>query len=631
LVRGLYLGLEWGDPDPTAALKIFQSAGAFTGYRSHPLPWRSVLQDDAWVAILTSVNVGMPKHVSWRGRTVYTGVWKGPVGGPVMVRHLNVDGDGQGDLGGHGGEQRAVFVYQLGSYRYWQEFLGRDDFTYGQFGENFTVDGLPDDEVCIGDRYRIGETLFEVTQPRVTCYRVGLRMDDPRIPALLVQHHRPGFYLRVLEEGAVRAGDEIVKVAAGPERMTVAEIDALLYLPGHPRPQIARALRIPALSPGWQASFQAILDEPESGTGNAGLAAAAPPPAWPGFRPLRVTAIERESATISSVRLADPDGAPVPSALPGQFLTVRLRPDPAGPPLLRSYSLSGRPGADEYRISVKRESHGAGSAYIHSRVRAGDRVEVAAPRGTFTLRSGTVPVLLISGGVGATPVLAMLHALAAARSPREVWWLHAARNGAERPFTAESAALLARLPRARTHICFSRPDPADEPGRDYDTAGRLSVDLLRRLDPPRGAEAYLCGPAGFLTDVAEALVTVGVAASRIHTEVFGSQPALTPGITPAPARPPHPPAGSPGDGPVVSFARSDLTVPWRADYQSLLDLAEACDVPTRWSCRTGVCHNCESGLLSGEVAYSPEPVDEPAPGNVLICSARPRGAVVLDL
>ena len=237
---------------------------------------------------LLSVNVGMPKDVSWQGKTVFTGVFKDPVSGPRRVRRLNVDGDGQGDLAGHGGEQRAVFVYQLDSYRYWERELGRDDFVYGQFGENFTVEGLADDEVCIGDRYRIGSAVFEVTQPRVTCYRVGIRMDDPRIPALLVSHRRPGFYFRVLEEGDVQAGDEIVKLAAGPEQMTVAEVDALLYLPGHPRQQLLRALRIPALSPGWQASFRALL-EGEPGSGNAGLAAASPPPAWTGFRPLTVT------------------------------------------------------------------------------------------------------------------------------------------------------------------------------------------------------------------------------------------------------------------------------------------------------------------------------------------------------
>src|SRR4051794_28243420 len=245
------------------------------------------------VGTLLSVNVGLPKDVPWQGRTVFTGVFKDPVTGPRHVGRLNVDGDGQGGLAGHGGEQRAVFVYQIDSYRYWERELGRHDFVHGQFGENFTVDGLSDDEVCIGDRYRIGTAEFEVTQPRVTCYRVGLRLDDPRIPALLVSHRRPGFYFRVLEEGDVEAGDEIVKLAAGPEQMPVAEVDGLLYLPGHERQALLRALRIPALSPGWQASFRALLDE-APGTGNAGLGASSPPPAWPGFRRLAVAAIAPE-------------------------------------------------------------------------------------------------------------------------------------------------------------------------------------------------------------------------------------------------------------------------------------------------------------------------------------------------
>ena len=149
----------------------------------------------------------------------------------------------------------------LDSYRYWQSQLQRDDFIHGQFGENFTVDGLSDQEVCIGDRYRVGGALFEVTQPRVTCYRVGIRMNEPRMAALLVAHGRPGFYLRVLEEGEVEAGQDFVQIAVGPERMSVAEIDALLYKPGHAESQLQRALRIPALSAGWRASLQALLEQ----------------------------------------------------------------------------------------------------------------------------------------------------------------------------------------------------------------------------------------------------------------------------------------------------------------------------------------------------------------------------------
>src|SRR5580698_1319765 len=247
---------------------------------------------------LLALCVGLPRERAWRGRIVRTGVWKEPVVGRRMVRRLNIDGDGQGDLKGHGGEQRAVLVYQLESYRYWERALGRPEFAFGQFGENFTVDGLSDREVCIGDRYRIGEALFEVSQPRVTCYRIGMRMDEPRMAALLVSHGRPGFYLRVLEEGLVGAGDEIIKISDGPERMSVAEINALLYLPGHRREDLQRALRIPALSPGWQQSFRAMLAQPShSGleAGNPGLSAENyPPPAWPGFRSLRVSRIDQE-------------------------------------------------------------------------------------------------------------------------------------------------------------------------------------------------------------------------------------------------------------------------------------------------------------------------------------------------
>ena len=583
------------------------------------------------IGALLSVNVGLPRDVTWQGRTVHTAVWKEPVAGPRMVRRLNIDGDGQGDLAGHGGEQRAVFVYQIESYRYWQDQLGRDDFTSGQFGENFTVQGLADDQVCIGDRYRIGGAVFEVTQPRVTCFRVGIRMDDPRMPALLVSRHRPGFYFRVLTEGPVEAGQEIVKLASGPEGMTVAEMDALLYLPGHPRQQLLRALRIPALSGGWKASFQEMLDQPGQTAGNAGLTDASPPPAWPGFRPLTVTRTERESDTVVSLRLADPAGGSLPAARPGQFLTLRLHPDPAGRPLLRSYSLSGPPGARDYRISVKREEHGAGSRFLHTRVRAGDLLEAAAPRGTFTLRPGQAPVLLISAGVGATPVLAMLHSLAAVRSSRDIWWLHGARSRADEPFAAESRALLAALPGAHRHICYSSPGPDDVPGRDYDTAGRLTAPVLAALDLPRDADAYLCGPPAFMADISAALAAAGLQAARVHTEIFGAGPSQTPGIAPAAARRPHPPAGQPGGGPLVAFARSDLSVRWDPGYASLLEFAEACDVPVRWSCRSGVCHTCETAVLSGTVSYAPAPVDDPAGGSVLICCSQPADDLVLDL
>ncbi|MFI8003403.1 MOSC domain-containing protein [Streptomyces sp. NPDC086010] len=588
---------------------------------------------------LVSVNVGMPADVPWRGRTVHTGVYKRPVTGPRMVRRLNIDGDGQGDLGGHGGEERAVLVYQLDSYDFWKKQLGRGDLEPGGFGENLTVEGLPDDQVCVGDRYRIGDVLFEVTQPRVTCYRVGLRLGEPRMAALLVAHRRPGFYMRVLREGEIEAGQKIAKVASGPERMTIEEIDGVLYLPGHTREQVERALRIPALSPGWQGSMRALLEaadgaDPAGSTGAVGLseAAASPAPGWPGFRPLTVTAVHAESRRVRSLYLSAPDGTALPAAAPGQFLTVRLTPGGTGVPLIRSYSLSGEPGADAYRISVKREPHGSASAWLHDTVRVGDTLDTAAPRGSFRLVPGSDPVVLMSAGVGVTPVMAMLHALADERSPRPVWWLHGAHDSTEHPFAEEARNLLRDLPDAHATVFYSRPTATDRAGTDYDEPGRLSAARIRDLALPDGADVYICGPAAFMSEASEALGEAGLAAGKVHTETFGSGASLTPGVTqPGAGRAPHPPEGMPQDGTQVSFARSGLSVRWGAAQGTLLELAEACDVPVRWSCRTGVCHTCELGLLAGAVDYDPEPVEPPAEGNVLICCSTPSEPVVLDL
>src|SRR6202451_3405822 len=409
---------------------------------------------------LLSVNVGLPRDVTWNGKTVRTAIWKSPVEGRQMVRKLNVVGDAQGDLAGHGGEQRAVFVYQMESYHYWEQFLGRNDFIFGQFGENFTVEGLADNEVCIGDRYRVGDAIFEVSQPRVTCYRVGIRMNEPRMPALLVAHHRPGFYFRVLQEGEVGAGDDIVKIIDGPERISVADVDALLYLPGHSTELLQRALRIPALSKGWQSSFQAMLQQDlssKSTVGNPGLAYEEQAPAWPGFRQMRVANINKESDSVTSFILSPIDGQPLPPFQAGQFVVLRLLVDPDKPPVLRSYSLSDLPAADHFRISVKSELDGIGSSFLCHRAREGDVLDVSAPRGSFTLRPGQNPVVLLSAGVGATPVMAMLHSLAAERSQREIWWIYGARNGVDHPFAEESRSLLKQLSRGRGYIVYSRP------------------------------------------------------------------------------------------------------------------------------------------------------------------------------
>jgi ferredoxin-NADP reductase len=346
---------------------------------------------------------------------------------------------------------------------------------------------------------------------------------------------------------------------------------------------------------------------------------------------MRVNRLERETANVVSLYLEQPDGASLPGGLPGQFVVLRLRTTPDGPILLRNYSMSGMPGTGNYRVSVKREVNGAVSSYLHDHAHVGDILEVSAPRGGFTLRSGNVPVVLLSAGIGATPVLAMLHSMSAAASGREVWWIYGARNRAEHPFAEESRGLLQTLVNSRSHIVYSKPDSEDELGVDYDSVGHVDTPLLERIGVARDADFYLCGPPLFLKQLAAGLKIWGADSTRIHAEVFGPETPITPGIARSSGSAVHPPVGEPGVGPQISFIRSGLTVRWDSRFSSLLDLAEACDVPVQWSCRAGVCHTCECALIGGSIHYQLDPLELPAAGNVLICCSTPSGDVEIDL
>jgi ferredoxin-NADP reductase len=422
-------------------------------------------------------------------------------------------------------------------------------------------------------------------------------------------------------------------VNIGPERICVADVDVLLYLPGHSSEQLQRALRVPALSKGWQSSFQAMLEQDLNSTataGNPGLAFEELAPAWSGFRQMRVASIHKESENVTSFILDPIDGQPLPVFQAGQFVVLRLHLDPDKPPALRSYSLSDLPVADHFRISVKSELNGIGSSFLCQRTQSGDVLEVSAPRGSFTLRRSKNPVVLLSAGVGATPVMSMLHTLAAEESQREIWWIYGAPNRVDHPFAEESRSLLKQLPRGRGYIVYSRPAAIDRVGADFDAPGHVDTDLLEKIGVSQGSDFYLCGPSLFLQNMRDGLRNWGVPTENVHAEIFGSLEAITPGIAQV-VHTPHLPQGPPGRGPGVSFARSGITAAWDPKFGSLLELAEACDVPVRWSCRTGACHTCMTGLIDGSITYNPEPLERPAPGNVLVCCSRPEVAITLDL
>ena len=311
---------------------------------------------------------------------------------------------------------------------------------------------------------------------------------------------------------------------------------------------------------------------------------------------------------------------------------LRLHVKPDAPPLLRNYSMSGPPGGNTYRVSVKQEVNGAASSYLHHHVNAGDTLEVSAPRGAFTLHSGDAPVVLASAGIGATPVLAMLHALAAQRSSRPVWWLYGARNRSRTSFCTGIARTFTRArPRSKAMWCIASPLRTISSAAimiQPDTSTSLCSNVSAWIATP---SSTCCGPPPFLRGFTAGLKTWGADSSRIYAEIFGPEESITPGIAPTSGSVPHVPAGPPGHGPQISFTRSGVTAPWDSRFSSLLDFAEACDVPVRWSCRTGVCHTCESALIGGAVDYRPDPLEPPAQGNILICCSQPRGDVEIDL
>jgi len=575
-----------------------------------------------------SVNVGMTSEVEFRGKPIKTSIFKKPVKGRVMVRRLNIDGDCQTDLKGHGGEHRAVMVYQAESYQYWAEQLNRNDLYYGQFGENLTVEGLADKDVCVGDRYEIGSAIFEVTQPRVTCYRVGISLGVPEMPALLVSHKRPGFYFRVIREGEIGAGDGIRKVADGPEGMSIAEVDALLYSKNHPKEELSKALNIPALSVAWRQSFQNLSDSIEAGVteGNTGLSGInGLPLAWPGYKDFVVKKTDMETPDIRSFELSPTDGSRLPDFLPGQHIAVKIPTEPGKPLIVRMYSLCGPPDTGTYRIAVKREKEGLGSAYMHDSLRIGDMLEISAPRGDFILSEVPRPVVLLGAGVGITPLLEMLYELANSSPGREVWWVYSTQNGSRYPFLREVEAMSLQLSAFHNVRIFSRPGEGEKIGLDYDILGHLNLEVLNGLNLPHDGDYYLCGPSGYLSDTRAALKSIGIPDGQIKTEIFGNVNEGPAGLKP------HLPADNSGTGPLISFTRSNISFPWNSRFENILEAAEACDIPVHWSCRVGVCHRCESSLIDGKIEYTSPPLDPPGTGRALICCSTPVTNIELDL
>jgi ferredoxin-NADP reductase/MOSC domain-containing protein YiiM len=580
---------------------------------------------------LLSVNVSLPKEAAHKGKMVRTGIFKESVEGRVAARTLNLDGDRQADLVGHGGEMRAVLVYSRENYDYWAKELGRTDWVFGQFGENFTVEGMLDEHIHVGDRFRIGTALFEVSQPRVPCYKLAMKMGVEGFYAQLLKSGRPGFYFRVLEEGDVGAGDEIQLVESDPIGVTVREVSNLLYFQKDDLDGARNALRIKALSPGWVQSFQTRLQKAKAGS-----------KAQEQFRTLVVTQKVPESETITSFYLVPEDGNPLDPFLPGQFLPLKLDIPGQFQPVLRTYSLSDAPQKNYYRLTIKRESAppnqpdaypGVSSSYFHDGVEVGTKLLAKAPRGRFVLDpEGETPVVLLSAGVGLTPLISMLNAIVESGSPRPTWFIHGSRNGRVHAM-GESVREIARAhDNVHVHTLYSRPAAEDVIGRDYDDQGHVNGDVVQQLirETTGDGDFYLCGPTPFLKSLFDGLLELGVPEHRIHYEFFGPASALQDRErVSGPKR--RAGASECCEEIEVTFSRSRVSAKWNPSFESILDLAEANGLSPDYSCRSGVCQTCMSGLQGGEVEYVLEPLDPPDPGSVLICCSKPKTNVVVDV
>ena len=577
---------------------------------------------------LLSVNLSSPKECVHDGKTVTTGIFKQPVEERVKLFWLNLDGDGQADLWGHGGAFRAAYVYAIENYAYWQGELGRNDFTPGQFGENFTVEGMLDDEICVGDVFRVGNALVEVSQPRIPCYKLAMKMGIDGFQNRFLESGRIGFYFRVLQEGEVGAGDAIELVHREPNAMTVREVSNLLFFDKSNLNGSEQALSIPALSHGWKGSFEQRLDKVEVSAGKR-------------FRAFVVDRKVPESETITSFYLAPEDGGSLNDFLPGQFLTFRLSIPGEAEPVIRTYSLSDRPDQDYYRVSIKHElappdqpdvPPGLSSSYFHDQAEVGAALRVGPPRGKFHLdRDSRRSVVLLSAGVGLTPMISMMNELVQNDPGRPVWFIHGVRNGREHAMGEHVRQSARENGNVTTHIRYSDPSPEDAEGRDYDSTGHVDIALLKQILAFDDYEFYLCGPPPFMKSLYCGLLSLGVAESRIHYEFFGPASVLAEEAGPG-GRASSRSADQELAGEMeVTFARSGLTATWDPTFETILDLAEHHGLSPAYSCRSGICHTCKCTLVEGAVEYIEEPLDPPDAGSVLICCARPKSTLVVEV
>jgi MOSC domain-containing protein YiiM/ferredoxin-NADP reductase len=575
---------------------------------------------------VVSLNVGLPRTVQWKGKAVSTGIFKSPVSGRIRLRSLDFDGDAQADLSVHGGPDKAAYVYASEHYAYWRRELPDMVLPWGIFGENLTTEGLDEDALQVGDRFRIGSAEVMVTQPRLPCFKLGLRFGRDDMVKRLLASGRLGFYFRVVTEGEIAAGDQVLLVERAKDSLPVSEVTRLYAHDKNDLEGLQRMVGVAALPEDWRDFFKEQIQR----IGKAGHRPAAPQSAWTGFRPFILREKVRESHDVASFHLVPEDGQPLPSYLPGQFLTVRLVLPGIERAIVRSYSLSDAAQPDHYRLTIRRIGSrtaepgvkaGLVSTHFHDRLAVGDRIEAKAPAGIFTIDATQHdrPVVLIGGGIGITPLLSMLNAIAAEQAPRETWLLYGVRDEGDYILRPQLETIARTHANIRLRVFYSRPaGTVDDPDIQI---GHMGLDAFKRLLPSTAYDFYVCGPSAMMESVTRDLQAWGVAADRVHTEAFG--PATVKQAVEGPA-------SQPDCGFDVTFERSGVTAQWSRCQSPLLELAEEQSVAIDFGCRAGSCGTCVTRLLSGSVHYLRQPNAPLEANEILPCIAVPAEPLSLD-
>lgn len=573
-----------------------------------------------------SVNVGLPRTVQWKGKAVSTGIFKTPVSGRIHLRTLNFDGDRQADLSAHGGPDKAAYAYPAEHYAYWHRELPDMTLPWGMFGENLTTEGLQEDTLKIGARFRIGSAELVVTQPRLPCFKLRLRFGRDDMVKRLLASDRQGVYFKVATEGEVAAADPIVVVDWAEDSVPVSEVTRLYARDKDDLEGLRRIVGVAALPTDWRDYFEEQIRQ-VSGRGRPRLTQ---PPAWAGFRPFTLREKVRESDDIASFHLVPKDRQPLPPYLPGQYLTVQASIPGMERPVVRSYSLSDVARDDHYRLTIKRiasrsensqSASGLASIHFHDRLAVGDCIEAKAPTGTFTIdvTQHDRPVVLIGGGIGLTPLVSMVNSIVAAASPRETWLLYGVRNGREYIMRTYLEAVTRTHPNLHLHVFYSQPRcEIDDPSTHI---GYIDLGAIQRLIPTNANDFYVCGPPSMMDSITRDLEAWGVPADRVRTEAFG--PATI-------KRSVRGPTTQPNCGIEVTFARSGVTALWSQCASPLLELAEEHSVAIDFGCRAGSCGTCVTRLLFGSVRYLHQP-NAPLQGDeILPCIAVPSEPLSFD-